>query len=359
MVMVRQKPKLLFFARCVVRADKDEPGHQDVIPDTFPFVASLCVCPSVISAAYPSVDIVTNESLAAELAELDMVWKLHPLQWDFPTSYRLTDHVVTRLGDAFIPLKGKKPKASMVGPTTFDIPEGDPLELGAAAAAAGGSSVAVLGAPPTGAGVPAAESVDGPSVEVDALDIDMEELFFGLDLDAREVIASEWFGFEGCFDDSLIPEEEVAAAAEDDGDDASDSSKEFDPAARLDLEGNGDAAAAAESDGAGGGAATGESEGAAPVPATGEPSLDDFVAPRGCSLVYYAHQSKPGQSFWLAKLPKGAPPFEGTKSKTQKYSDDDPVERATAKAFCAAWLQRWSARGSGSGGGAGTGGAVP
>ena len=215
----------------------------------------------------------------------------------------------------------------------------------------------VLGAPPTGAGVPAAESVDGPSVEVDALDMDLEELFFGLDLDAREVIASEWFGFEGCFDESSILEEEVAAAAEDDGDVASDSSKEFGLAEGL--EGDGDAAAAAESDGAGGGAATGESEGAAPVLATGEPSLDDFVAPRGCSLAYYAHQSKPGQSFWLAKLPKGAPPCEGTKSKTQKYSDDDPAERATAKAFCASWLQRWAARGSGSGGSAGSGGAVP
>ena len=109
--------------------------------------------------------------------------------------------------------------------------------LGAVAAAAGGSSVGVLGAPPTGAGVPAAESVDGPSVEVDALDMDMEELFFGLDLDAREVIASEWFGYEGCFDESSILEEEVAAAAEDDGDDASDSSNEFGPAEGLEGDG--------------------------------------------------------------------------------------------------------------------------
>ena len=44
LVMARQKPKLLFFARCVVRSgDTAPPGHQDVIPDCFPSL-HLCVC---------------------------------------------------------------------------------------------------------------------------------------------------------------------------------------------------------------------------------------------------------------------------------------------------------------------------
>ena len=351
LVMARQRwPKLQFFARCSVPENEDVPG-QDVIPDSFPFVASLRVGPSVISPAYSSVKIVTNETLAEELAEFDMAWKLHPLRWDFPAdSHRLTDHAVTGIGAAFIPPQGKKRKASRVEPTAADIPDGDPLELGEVAAAAGRSSVdcPVLGAPPRGVGAPAADFMDVPS---EFIDLDMEDLFFGLDQDAREAIASEWFGHEGCIDDSLLHEEEEAAGEH--GDDASDGSKEFDDLPAC-LEDDGDAAAAAESEGAGGGAAAGESEDAAPAAATGEPSLDDFVPPRGCTLSYFAHQTRPGQSFWQAKIPKGAPPFEGTKSRTHKFSNDDPVERAAARAFCAGWLQRWMARGSSSGGGGGS-----
>ena len=175
-----------------------------------------------------------------------------------------------------------------------------------------------------------------------------EELFFGLDLDARAVVASEWFGHED-LDDSPLPEE--AAAAEDE-DDASDGSNEFDDPACL--KGGGDAAAAAEPEGAAGGAAPDDAK---PATGTGEISLDDL--PRGCSLRDYAHQTIPGQSFCLARLPKGAPPFEGTKSKTHKYSNDDPAEQALAHAFCSAWLQRWSrSRGSGGGGSASSGGAA-
>ena len=334
LVMARQSPKLQFFAKCAVPENKDKPG-QDVIPDSFPFVASLRVSPSVISPAYSVVRIVTNEILAEELAEYDMAWKLHPLRWDFPDSHRLTDHVVTGLEAAFVPPQGKKRKASRVDPTA-DIPDGDPLELGEAAAAAGGhSSVScpVLGAPPRDAGAVAAELVDGPFDFID--DLEMEELFFGLDHDSREAIVSEWFGHEGCLDDSLIPDEDDAAA---DGDDASDGSKEFDDlAACLDEEAGGDAPTTSVNI-----VEPPPPPSPPPAPAAGgEPSLDDFVIPKGCSLKYYSSQTVPGQGFWLAKIPKGAPPFEGTKSKTRNYNDDDPVESATAKAFCAAWLLRW------------------
>ena len=300
LVMTRQaNPKLHFFAKCDVPENKDEPG-RDVIPDSFPFVASLRVSPSVISPAYSSVKIVTNETLAEELAEYDMAWKLHPLRWDLPDSHRLTDHVVTGLEAAFVPPQGKKRKASRVDPTA-DIPDGDPLQLGEATAA-GHSKVScpVLGAPPRDAGAVAAEFVDGPSDWIP--DLDMEELFCGLDQDAREAVGSEWFGHEGCIDDSLLLDEDAAAA--DDGDDASDSSNELDDPVVGPEEEAGDApAAAAESEAAAGAASGG---GAAPAAATGpggEPSLDDFVLPRGCSLRFYPSQSIPGQSFWLAKIP--------------------------------------------------------
>ena len=354
LVMARQKPKLHFFARCAVPENEDKP-FQDVIPDSFPFVASLLVGPSVISPAHSSVKIVTNETLAGELAEFDMAWKLHPLRWDFPDSHRLTDHVVTGLEAAFTPPQGQKRKASRVDPTS-DIPDGDPLQLGEAAAAGrSGVDCPLLAPPRSDAGAPAAEFLgELPGL----LDLDTEDLFFGLDRDAREVIASEWFGHEGCIDDSLMPEEEEAAAARE-ADDASDGSKDFDdPAACLEVHGDA-AAGSAGSEGAGGGAAARESDDHAPAADTAEPSLHDFVCPGGCTLRDYAHQTIPGQSFWLARLPKGAPPFEGTKSKSLKYSNEDPAEQATAKAFCAAWLQRWAARGrgSGSGGSASSGGA--
>ena len=181
----------------------------------------------------------------------------------------------------------------------------------------------VLGAPPpSDESALAAQLVDGPPDLLNG-DPDMEELFFGLDRDVREAIASGWFGHEGPIDDALLSEEEKAAADEDD---ASDGSAELDPAA-----------------------------------AAGEPpSFDDSVAPKGCTLRDYASQTVPGQSFWLARLPRGAPPFEGTMSKTVKFANDDPVEEAAAKAFAAAWLQRWSDRGPGSGGGgsASSGGAA-
>ena len=50
-------------------------------------MASLTVGPSVVSPAYSSVKIVTNETLAEELVAFDVAWKLHPLRWEFPDGH--------------------------------------------------------------------------------------------------------------------------------------------------------------------------------------------------------------------------------------------------------------------------------
>ena len=100
LVMARYKPKLQFFAR--LSWAEEAPNFEHVLPTAFPFTASLRMGPSFISPAHRAVRIVTNETLAQEVAEYDMAWSLHPLDWELPARNRLVDHVVTGMQEAFV-----------------------------------------------------------------------------------------------------------------------------------------------------------------------------------------------------------------------------------------------------------------
>ena len=320
------KPRLHFFARCAL--PEADVGFEDVMPEV-PFVASLSVGPSALSPAHRSLRIVTNETLAEEVAEYEMTWVLHPLGWEVPDRKRLTDHVVTGIEDAFVrPAKatakgGKTRQASSAAHIL--VPDGDPLELGQQLA--DGSAGLVSGGPPTASGAVAAGLVDDASLWLDELNVE-GELFFGLDQDAREVLAEELFGHDPAplVDDSIPGDE---GAAEED-DDASDASEGFADAEVLPPAGI---------------------EGDAPAAPAVEPDLADWVPPRPATLDCYPSATRPGQSYWCARIPRSGPEHEGTRSKTRNFLDGDPAGFAAARAFCIAWLQRWSAGGSGSGGG--------
>ena len=209
----------------------------------------------------------------------------------------------------------------------MDILEGDPFDLGHDAVAPTASAGA--GEPPNASEPVAAGLVDAAFCFLDEMDLD--ELFFGLDLDAREAVAAEMFGHHSA---PLLEDPEEEEAADEDGSDASDGLAD---AGEITPE-------AVEDDDKGG-------------PPTPEPEPDEFVLPKGCSLRWYAHPDRPGQGFWQAKIPKGSEAWEGHRSKQLKFKIDDPVEEADTHNFCLDWLKRWTARASGSDGGASASGA--
>ena len=69
------------------------------------------------------------------------------------------------------------------------------------------------------------------------------------------------------------------------------------------------------------------------------PSGDSFVLPPGCSCKQYPEARGAEKLRWQAKLPPGAAPFEGTKSKSQSFAFGESGDRE--RMVCEAYLARW------------------
>ena len=211
------------------------------------------MCASALSPAHQSLRIVTNETLAQEWAEVGMTWSLHPLRWEVPDGKRLTDHRVIGMEDAFVrPLKAAAPKkktSNKKNSHAMDFLDGDPF--GPAHDAAAPTASAGAGEPPNASEPVAAGLVDAASSFLD--EMDMDELFFGLDLDAREAVAVEMFGHHCA---PHLEDNEEEEAADEDGSDAPEGfadAGEIPPAAFED-----------------------DDEGGPPTP---KPDADEFVPP--------------------------------------------------------------------------------
>ena len=85
-----------------------------------------------------------------------------------------------------------------------------------------------------------------------------------------------------------------------------------------------------------------DSEGAPPAPIVPQvrmPNLLEVEAPAGCSLRLYPG-AKGADSFrWIARLPEGSAPFEGTHSKSRSFKNGESGARE--KLVCLQYLQRW------------------
>ena len=69
------------------------------------------------------------------------------------------------------------------------------------------------------------------------------------------------------------------------------------------------------------------------------PSLEPEEAPPGCPFGLFPGAAGAETMRWIARLPPGEPPFEGTRSKTQSFALGESGNRE--KMVCLKYLQRW------------------
>ena len=104
LLMARQQPSIQFYARCAIA-----PGHLEdmdgtqVLPEGLPCVVSLRIVESRLSTSPRGVDTCPNEELAQQLASSRMSWSIYPLTWHMPDKRQLLDHIVTSVGERFVP----------------------------------------------------------------------------------------------------------------------------------------------------------------------------------------------------------------------------------------------------------------
>ena len=197
LLMTRQQPSIQFYARCAIA-----PGHPEdmdgaqVLPEGLPCVVSLRIVEARLSTSFRCVDICSSEELAQQLASSGMSWSIYPLTWHMPDDRRqLLDHIVTSVGERFVPKEKKKRVARPGHDAAEDGPvlDDDPLAAGRAAAAAcrGGVSPYM---PPTDA-APLALGAFAAWMEdwEDELSAD-GQLFNDLPADVAEDIREDLFG---------------------------------------------------------------------------------------------------------------------------------------------------------------------
>ena len=129
LVMDRRSPHIQFLAVCD-RDDCDDPFA--LLPNEFPFIVCLRLTPSKLTpGTSSSVDIVTSEEIAKRLSREQMVWALHPLQWEVPREHPLLEHRVTGIGEAWVPRPTKRgSKRTRPNDDDIEIPDDDPLDAG-------------------------------------------------------------------------------------------------------------------------------------------------------------------------------------------------------------------------------------
>ena len=195
LLMARQQPSMQLYARCAIApaCPEDQDGAR-VLPEGVPCVVSLRIVESRLSTSFLVVDICSSEELAQQLARSGMSWSIYPLTWHMPEERQLLDHIVTSVGERFVPKKAKKASRVLRPGEEDPVLDDDPLAAGRAAASAcrGGASPCM---PPNGAAPVAMEAVAALAWdwEDDLFSAD-GELFGDLPADVAEDLREELFG---------------------------------------------------------------------------------------------------------------------------------------------------------------------
>ena len=217
LLMSRQQPSLQLYARCAI--DMEDAAGADgaeVLPEALPCVVSLRIVQSRLSSHFRAVDICSSEELAQQLATSELLWSIHPLTWHMPADRRqLQDHIVTGVGERFMPKEKKTSRVHRPGRDGDENPVlcDDPLAAGRAAAAArsGGAS------PSAFSGLAAAVMHDLGALDLGAEDPADGDVFADLPADVVEDLREEIFGPEPAAEGVFVDREEGSEGASAEG----------------------------------------------------------------------------------------------------------------------------------------------